>query len=606
MPLQLKDLTDKTKYKNALKAELNGLDASPANFHYFEKFKFDDGRLGPLLLVGAMMRKDLFEAVKDTDALIKAKGKCSKAAATGIEFVPEMGSLPVDKLKPDMSGIEAKVVAKPSTPGTAAPVDDANLKDPAAAKLALLTKQFDAIKARMTDEERKAVRITFGKIEDAMKAGKYGEAMAEMKNAEAANAKAGNAVRQDAVQGATGAYKEAEKGAIARMDEAERLKKEVEELAAEIKKTEQAAGVASAKRSNASQQKGAELQKTAQELKKRLDTLKAGAIEATKASGPDAAALKPLLAKVVEIQTKYDGIAKALAAPGKISDNAELKGAQDAIKGKVGEMSDATRWQQSEVKAAQGGANKHGTGRHGAQTGLESQAQRIASDVTPDQAHNEGGTAQLTAQWKTTIKWTKNPDGTRKITEPAKIVSTVVDELNRTLGTSTSSMFLNPVLEKEAVDRALDIAKNQCKWTEWNDGTNWKPLLSLTIVVPPPKTAQGYGLSAGKGEGFVKKAATDAAALVKDFETGKIKTIDELMEKLNVQLTPDRTGVGAAMIRHARVVLSRSAANAAWTNKTQFPTPDAPSWEVAKNVSLTGRTVRAPGVAASVAPNYTV
>jgi hypothetical protein len=129
--------------------------------------------------------------------------------------------------------------------------------------------------------------------------------------------------------------------------------------------------------------------------------------------------------------------------------------------------------------------------------------------------------------------------------------------------------------------------------------------LSLTIVVPPPRTAQGYGLGAGRAEGFVKQAAGDALALVKDFETGKIKTIDDLMAQLNVQLTPDRTGVGAAMIRHARVVLSRSAAGASWVNKTQFPTPDAPSWEVAKGVSLNGRTVRGPGIAASVAPNYT-
>jgi hypothetical protein len=80
MPVQFKDLQDKTKYKKLLKDELTGPKATPAVFHYFEKFKFDDGKLGPLLLVGDLMRKDLFESVKNTDAAIKARGKCAKAA----------------------------------------------------------------------------------------------------------------------------------------------------------------------------------------------------------------------------------------------------------------------------------------------------------------------------------------------------------------------------------------------------------------------------------------------------------------------------------------------------------------------------------------------
>ena len=45
MPVQFKDLQDKAKYKKLLKDELTGLKATPAVFHYFEKFKFDDGKL---------------------------------------------------------------------------------------------------------------------------------------------------------------------------------------------------------------------------------------------------------------------------------------------------------------------------------------------------------------------------------------------------------------------------------------------------------------------------------------------------------------------------------------------------------------------------------
>lgn len=177
---------------------------------------------------------------------------------------------------------------------------------------------------------------------------------------------------------------------------------------------------------------------------------------------------------------------------------------------------------------------------------------------------------------------------------------TVIDEVSRTFATKTASMFLNPALEHEAVTRALGIADNQCKWTQWQDGAAWKDLLSLTIVVPPPRTAKGYGLAVERAEGFVKQAAAAAAGHIKDFETGKIKSIDELMKKLDVQLATDRTGEGAAMIAHARVVLTRANINAPWTDKTHFPTSDPPGWDCDKGKTLTGKTVRGPGAAAPV------
>jgi hypothetical protein len=167
MPVQFKDLQDKTKYKKLLKDELTGPKATPAVFHYFEKFKFDDGKLGPLLLVGDLMRKDLFESVKNTDAAIKARGKCAKAGET-VQFQAELGALRLDKLKADMSNIDAKEV-KSVAGGVQAAPDDAALKAAAEAKLALVTRQFDAIRGRVTDEERKAMREIFGRIDEAMK-----------------------------------------------------------------------------------------------------------------------------------------------------------------------------------------------------------------------------------------------------------------------------------------------------------------------------------------------------------------------------------------------------------------------------------------------------
>ena len=195
MTVQLKDLQDKAKYKKLLKEELTTLKAAPAVFHYFEKFKFDDGKLGPLMLVGDLMRKDLFESVKNTDAPIKARGKCAKAGDE-VHFQVELGALPLDKLKADMSNVEAKEVAKLADAGGAAPVDDKALKGAAEAKHVLVTQQFDAIKGRVNDETRKAMRDIFGRIDDAMKAAKYGDALTAMKAAEAACAKAGNELRQ--------------------------------------------------------------------------------------------------------------------------------------------------------------------------------------------------------------------------------------------------------------------------------------------------------------------------------------------------------------------------------------------------------------------------
>jgi hypothetical protein len=230
----------------------------------------------------------------------------------------------------------------------------------------------------------------------------------------------------------------------------------------------------------------------------------------------------------------------------------------------------------------------------------------VSSDVTPDQPHNEGGTARIKGTWKThKIDIVKTPQGKEKLEKPAQLVTAVIDEMSRTFAASTSSLFLNPVLEKEAVDRALAIANQAKDWTQWQDGTTWKPLTSLTVVVPPPAMAKGYGLQVGRADGFVKKTAAAAAALVKDFDNGKIKTVDELFKKLDVQLVTDRTGVGAALVPHARVVLERASSAAAWSSKTYFPTSDPVGWECAKGVDLANKQVRGNGIAARVAGNFT-
>jgi hypothetical protein len=183
-------------------------------------------------------------------------------------------------------------------------------------------------------------------------------------------------------------------------------------------------------------------------------------------------------------------------------------------------------------------------------------------------------------------------------------VQTVIDEVSNKFKAKTASMFLNPALEHEAVQKALEIA-TQCTWTKWENGSTWEDLKSLTITVPPPKTAKGYGLAVGRAEGFVKTAAAAAAAHVKDFEAGKI-TIDELMKQLNTQIETDRTGDGAAFVPRAKVVLERSdtAETTKWVPKTYFPSSDAPGWECARDTPLTGKRVQPRVGLPVVAPDY--
>lgn len=602
MAFKVTDLQNHEKYKKALKNEVKTMGPDVSEFYYFEKFPFTDTGAGPLLLFGKLVETKFLKAAKDTHAPIVGKGQCAKLGGN-YEFVVKMGKLPFKNVKMDMGNppnlVEVKAL---SVQSAAAEPNDSALEGKAKSKVVLLTKQFDSIKGRMTDEERKGLRQYFGRIQDFMEAGKYVDAVKEMNVTEKEIAKVGNQLRKDAdkqVQGKAGKFVDADKIARASLDELKKVQAEIKSLEEEIKKDEQTVQSMS-KRKGGGAQRTVE-QKTAaiKQAKQRLDQLKPAISGLAKSDEGNTKVARALLKEFMDTQARFNQVAKtALSEPGKIKDNPELKKARDDIRDKVKEMADAAEWQKEELKDS----DKHGTGRHGAQTGVEKQARRMASDVTPDQAHNPSGTAQYTAKWKTTIKW-EEKDGKRVIKKKAEIVKTVIDELNNTFGASKSSIFLNPALEKEAVETAIKIANDQCVWTQWKNGNNWTDITSLTVVVPEPKTALGYGMATERAAGFVKTSATAAANAVKEFESGKI-TIDKLLEKLNVQLKTDRTGVGAAMIRRARVVLTRSDVNSPWKNKTQFPTDDPKAWEVAKNTPLNGKKVKSASIAETTAPMY--
>jgi hypothetical protein len=596
---KLDDLKDRTKYKRLLKTELQAVKANPEVWVLFDKFQFND-KVAPLLLVGDMASKVPFDAVKDTDAPIKGKGKCAKQG-DDVVFAAQMGSIPLDKLTDALGGVSCKVVKSLAASATAIATDE-QLKAAAEAKLALSERQFNAIKGRVSDSERKDLHKLYGGIAESMEQGKYGQAITQMQAVERLLAQAGKQLRDDAQQKEDGVVQSLDDIA-AKFEKAAVLAKQVQELTEDIKKTENSKNVQDGRKGKQAQQRAAELGDKLKQLKPQLVTLQKELDEAAKSKTSDQAKVRELNKLLKSAHDALSLGTTVQATVGKLADNPELLKAQQDISAKVGKMSEAVKWQQDQVKKTESGVNTHGTGRHGAQTGLAKQAQRVSSDVTPDQPHNEGGTARIKGTWKThKIDIVKTPQGKEKLEKPAQLVTAVIDEMSRTFAASTSSLFLNPVLEKEAVDRALAIANQAKDWTQWQDGTTWKPLTSLTVVVPPPAMA---GLQVGRADGFVKKTAAAAAALVKDFDNGKIKTVDELFKKLDVQLVTDRTGVGAALVPHARVVLERASSAAAWSSKTYFPTSDPVGWECAKGVDLANKQVRGNGIAARVAGNFT-
>ena len=272
----------------------------------------------------------------------------------------------------------------------------------------------------------------------------------------------------------------------------------------------------------------------------------------------------------------------------------------------------------SQARAQVSGGDKHGTSRHGAHTGLEQQARRAAvGGTSADQVGNDWGDStekpelrrvqEAQVQGADTnqvsfdlggrrfqIEYEDQPDGSRGIRDMAaalRQVEEIAREVeSRGAKTSTSSSFLSPELEKEAVDRALKVAR-QCVWDEvWDSGKNdWVPLDRFFVYVGPPQRvrSRGWGHSVkrntdSEGNSQSKMRLAEANKLLNAFRKGKIDQ-NQLMKALNVSMARSDDG-GAILQPVARVMVDRSGSG--WTNTSQYPTDDSPGWD------LVGRKVR--------------
>jgi hypothetical protein len=233
-------------------------------------------------------------------------------------------------------------------------------------------------------------------------------------------------------------------------------------------------------------------------------------------------------------------------------------------------------------------AEKHGSGRHGVQTGLDRQAGRTRSGMTPDQPGDAGGLGE-DLFGKGTNKQGKDgwvdqtPDPARKF---------------RLAGTQTASMFLSPELEKQAVDTAIKIATTQCKWAEIKDknGPKWKPLTNMLVELGPPPGLPGWGVAISRIDGDGKTDPALVAKTLDEFRNGKID-FDGMLKQLNAKLGGGaKTDAEGKIHLDVNFVMGVSIAvnrvGGGWINTTQFPTPPpatAAAW------SLAGETVRIAG-----------
>lgn len=297
-------------------------------------------------------------------------------------------------------------------------------------------------------------------------------------------------------------------------------------------------------------------------IAKRLADLKAGASSS-------------LVNEVKEANAKIKSLETML-------DDPSMQQAQSELSDTIKSMAEATEWREERLKE-EATSRQHGTGRHGAQTGLERQARRAATTemqtqpngkkkaasgtgITPDQADNVAGTAKREVWNQVEIEYTEE-DGRRVIKNRNKVAQAIAAVPSRTQGSDTGSMWATPVLEKEAFDLANKVATALKDFPQYKKSSGYGDFKKLVVVLPPPKSAPGWGYAVKKLSD-APVAPGDAEAILERFEQGKI-SLDKLFDEMNVKLLVD--GDGRNMVRHATCVFSRNGTGDDFKMVTQYP-----------------------------------
>ncbi len=583
----LVNLQDPTKYKTAIKEELGRVAAQPVKFQYFEKFTFKDKKTGPILLVGENAIK-LVTPVTKSGAVCKAAGLCALNSETKkVEFAAAQGSVALALLKAALNGTgkdgvvdsvkKLSVLAGEKEGAADAAKGPSPMLPRAETRFAAVTKVFDSIKAKFDDEQRKTLRVDLGIAQEKIEKGDSQSLKEAIQTLDKLELK----IKAVAVENEKSLALEK---AVAQ-DKIASAKRSLDSIEAEVKRVQE--------RLKTQEGEAAGLKtlppktKPADWIRKRDN--KAKEVEATKVTlATKQAELEKLLASYAankgenqaaleRAKKMHAEIAESIAIANKVGKE------MDPLMAKVGEMADAGEFQKKNIKEAENDPDVHGTGRHSAQTGMDQQARRAATTkgVTPDQTGNKAGVSQVIKEWnQIKITYETGADGKKTIKNKAVLLKHVVDNFKKGPKTSTASMFANPVLEKEAVDKAIAIMEKD-NWEEIMEGAAWVDLVKVEIAVPKPAKYKGYGYSIKHIDGAAKKTAAEAQAVVTRFENGEL-SMDEMLAGLDVQLKQDPTGV-VEMIPHAVVRLARSDKSAKWKSITHFPDEReaGPRWDIA-------------------------
>ena len=367
-----------------------------------------------------------------------------------------------------------------------------------------MAKFFGGVKGALADKLRGEMHGRIEKVQASVGNGKFDEALNLLAGIEKDLQKEVNAQK-------TSIAKEGESADKAAGDlkaKLERLKSEIDDadkrIAALDKEWSDTKGQKSGEKYDKYQERLQRLTKRIDEEKDKITTKKKKLAEdLNKANTTDAAEVKALLTRFLGLSKRVEDLSRAAnPSVGKLADNPELAKAREDVRPGLEKMGEASQWLKKEHERTAGPdvatrEEGHGSGRHGAQTGLDRGAARAGTknDFRPDSPQNPDGVTRYKRTWnRVELEW-EEKDGKRTLKDKKVFAQTVLTETYPDQPPAgTTAMFLNPILEKEAVDAALEQAK-KCVW---KFKANGNPLLELGIAVGKPKSAPGWGYSISK------------------------------------------------------------------------------------------------------------
>ena len=240
---------------------------------------------------------------------------------------------------------------------------------------------------------------------------------------------------------------------------------------------------------------------------------------------------------------------------GKLADNPELAKAREDVRPGLEKMGEASQWLEKEHERTAGPdvatrEEGHGSGRHGARPGWTAAPPPAPRNDFRPTAPRTPTASLATSEPGTGWNWSGRRRTERRTLKDKKVFAQTV--LTETYPdqppAGTTAMFLNPILEKEAVDAALEQAK-KCVW---KFKANGNPLLELGIAVGKPKSAPDWGYSISK---LPREKNRERGRFAPEAVRRGHAHDRWLLEKLNVQIKTDRTGSGDLLVPYAKVVL---------------------------------------------------